>query len=206
MQCGWIDGNWNLHELIEIRKGVVDTSRAMKGLNNFIFNYGFIQVHRKVDSDPNVKARGGSQELIVNDTRHDVDHWTVAHELGHIWDAKINWQLSEKLVEFTKQFGKNWGTPVCDKDKKMPGCNAASYVYYDVLAHGSGGTMNSKEDFANSFAAYVYPVDTQGRIQKYETLDQGIYKDYLYYTDYRTTLRWKYIDALIKTTNNYRSR
>jgi RHS repeat-associated protein len=204
--CGWGDGNWHLKELVEIRKGIVDASRAMNGLNNFIFNFGYIRVYRVVDSNKAVKARGGYQVLKVNDTRHDIDRWTTVHELGHVWDAENNWQLSVKLADFTKQFGKNWGSPVCDPDKRLPGCNDAGYVYYDVLAGGADRNMNAREDFANSFAAYVYPTDTQGKIEKYETLDSGKYKDYLYYTDYRKTLRWKVIDTLIQITNNYRPR
>jgi hypothetical protein len=208
VQCGWNDGEWSLWELKELRKGVVDTSRAMGGLNAFIFNYGYVNVENRLPKDTGQQATAAAVSvahlIVVNKNFNDkAGRWAIVHELGHVWDRNNNQRLSDGLVQFTMQFGQKWTIPVCDAGKKLPGCNNTGYVYYGVLAYGSSDGMNPEEDFANSFAAYIYPIDSQGKIQKYDVPE---YRDYLYYTDYTTTLRWKYVDALIQTTNDYRYR
>lgn len=215
IRCGWSEGEWELNELKEIRKGVVDLSRAMGGLNKFIFNLGYVNVIKAElqDKDGTTSsdiARADRHIIKVNNTRHDINRWSTVHELGHSWDANFGWRLSKNFFILTAQYGKVHASVTCDPGKKLPGCNTAGYVYVDVLAYGADENMNMREDFANSVAAYVYPEYTQERIQKYQNPSAQYnyvdYREYLYYADYRTTLRWRIIDAFIRSTNASRPR
>jgi RHS repeat-associated protein len=193
--CAWKKGQWELAELRELKMGVRDLSRSMGGLNKFIFNLGYVDVYKYKMSH---KAAGGKNYLKVNYDKHNLDRWTVVHELGHSWDAKNNWKWSEGLEIFTTALGPRTQPSVCDADQRLPGCNNAGYVYGGIPAAGSDKNFDAREDFAESLAAYVYPGKAHDRVKKYRYINNGIYKDFLYYSDYRTTDRWAYIDSLIR--------
>ena len=77
----------------EIRKGVVDLSRAMGGLNKFIFNLGYVNVIKAElqDKDGTTSsdiARADRHIIKVNNTRHDINRWSTVHELGHSWEDR----------------------------------------------------------------------------------------------------------------------
>jgi len=193
--CIWKVGEWELKELVELRRGVIDLSRAMGGLNKFIYNLGFINVYK---AQIKSKASAGAYYMKVNNSRHDLDSWTVVHELGHSWDYKNGNAWSEGLVQFTTSLEPNTKQVTCDSKNRLPGCNDAGYVYAGIPAAGSDIYFNAVEDFAESLAAYVYPDEAYTRVRTYETIEKGLYKDFLYYSDYRTTLRWIYIDSVIR--------
>jgi len=86
--CTWMNGEWELKELENIRKGVVDLARAM-WLNNFIFNLGYVNV-QKGKMNPGYSALGGLHSLTVNNARHDISIWATVHELGHAWDYNFS--------------------------------------------------------------------------------------------------------------------
>jgi len=111
--------------------------------------------------------------------------------------------LSKGLVEITTQYEPHTQPIDCskDKDKRLPGCNADGYFYGGIPAAGSDDNFTELEDFAESVAAYVYPDDAQKKVRIYLNT---AYEHYLYDPDYRTTLRWQYVDALIHSTRLYR--
>jgi hypothetical protein len=89
----------------------------------------------------------------------------------------------------------------CDPPNfRLPGCNRAGYFYGGVPAKGSDINFNRVEDFAESVAAYVFPDEAQQEVQQYR--EPRLYRDLLYYEDYRDTLRWQYINGLINRTIN----
>jgi hypothetical protein len=85
---------------------------------------------------------------------------------------------------------------------RLPGCNTAGYWFGGTPLYGGGITFNASEDFANSFAVYVFPTDTQKRVEKKYHPGTGEYKyysQYYYWTlnDLRDNPRWLYVDELI---------
>jgi hypothetical protein len=100
---------------------------------------------------------------------------------------------------------------------RQPGCNAAGYFYGDKPS-GSNWKFNRVEDFAESVAMYIgwergnaLSQHARDRIIRY-THSEGekdafnvpdiwpFYKKYFYPEggDYTTTLRWKFVDELMK--------
>jgi len=198
--CGWIEGEWEMKELNEIRKGVVDLIHAMGGLNNFIFNLGYVDIYKKALQNNDYVAVGDVHLIKVNNNRHDITHWAIVHEMAHAWDAKYGWEFSKALVSAISSVDPNTKPSTCDKDKRKPGCNDAGYIYGGIPAAGADANFNPKEDFSESVAAYVYPSEAQKKVQVYLHTN---YQDLLYYKDYRTTLRWLFIKSLINTTKSY---
>ena len=100
---------------------------------------------------------------------------------------------------------------------RRPGCNAAGYFYGDKPS-GSNWKFNRVEDFAESVAMYIgwekdnaLSEHARNRIVRYTFSDGekdafnvsdnwSVYKRYFYPEggDYTKTLRWKYIDRLLK--------
>lgn len=195
--CVWWSGDWDMNELITLRKGVVDLSRAMGGLNKFIHNLGYVNVYKE---RINSVAAGGKNYFKVNNVDHSLSRWTVVHELGHSWDAYYDWKLSEGLEKFTGGHTGPIRAPiVCDNPAK-PGCNTSYYYYGGTPAKGSDKNFDRREDFAESVAAYVYPNIAEDWVeQKYLGTDL---EDYLYYSDYQSTSRWIYVHAVIQTTSD----
>jgi hypothetical protein len=100
---------------------------------------------------------------------------------------------------------------------RMPGCNAAGYFYSDKPS-GSNWKFNRLEDFAESIAMYIgwkrsnsLSDWAEARIRRY-TLENGArdktfgvdnWTDYARYFypdggDYTKTLRWKFVEELVK--------
>ena len=100
---------------------------------------------------------------------------------------------------------------------RKPGCNSAGYFYGDKPS-GSNWKFNRVEDFAESVAMYIgwekgndLSQHARNRIVRY-TLNDGekdafnvpdnwtIYRKYFYPDggDYTKTLRWKFVDGLVK--------
>jgi RHS repeat-associated protein len=134
------------------------------------------------------------------------DQWTIVHEIGHVWDNHNLQQLSFRLMLATG--GMYLRVPGCDHDKRKPGCNNAYYYYGDTPPVGSDANFNPREDFAESFAAFVFPDEAYDKVQNMlykiqHNVDPIIRNDYttyfnlFYYTNFRNTERGKYIAELI---------
>jgi hypothetical protein len=100
---------------------------------------------------------------------------------------------------------------------RKPGCNAAGYFYGDTPS-GSNWKFNRVEDFAESVAMYIgwergnaLSQHARDRIVRYSLNDGekdafnvpdnwSFYKKYFYPEggDYAKTLRWKFVDELMK--------
>jgi hypothetical protein len=189
--CGHVEeGYWSINELRVIKKGVHDLARAMNGTNKFIKNYGYIDMIKE-HMNENYRATGLAHRVNININKSDLDLWTIVHEMGHTWDGNNAWQLSYDLELYTHGFTDLISPDlVCDDKNSLPGCNQAGYFYGDVPAAGADENFNRREDFAESVAAYVYPDEARSRAN-------GFKETSLHYTDYRTTLRWKFINGLI---------
>lgn len=216
--CGkWENGRWDLNELYIIKGAVLNLNAAMnKKMSSFI---GPVSISKGPTNACN-NARGcttlGHIDLIDNNRKPTMkpgsdlsqyyvralskdlnfDQWTVVHELGHAWDAR-SWAQNRgslwlKLVINTG----GWFGPAlgCDADHRSPGCNNSLYHYRDKPAKGSDSNFNPGEDFAESVAAYVFPVEAQQAIQGYQGTK---YENYLYYSAYAKTKRWMFINNLI---------
>ena len=101
---------------------------------------------------------------------------------------------------------------------RKPGCNAAGYFYGDKPS-GSNWKFNRVEDFAESVAMYIgwekendLSQHARDRVVRYmlkdgekdafNTFDNwAVYKKYFYPEggDYTKTLRWKFVDELMKS-------
>ena len=100
---------------------------------------------------------------------------------------------------------------------RLPGCNAAGYFYGDIPS-GSNWAFNRKEDFAESVAMYIawkknndlsdwadarvnrYLLDNGANAKNFGVDNWADYKKYFYPPDgdYTRTLRWKFVDELVK--------
>jgi hypothetical protein len=204
----WDPGRWTVIELQTVEAGVTELASAMGGsakFKNFIGGLKIILTDstcgRGCTSWNKIEFldRGKPPTSINISNGDNIDKWTVVHELGHAWDGN-NWgNLSKGLEKFTggstSWFG---GYPSgCDVHNRLPGCNNAGYFYSGPPPAGSDAGFNRKEDFAESVAAYVYPIAAQSRVVGYK--GDPVYGN-LYYSNYTGTKRWDYINGLITGT------
>ena len=124
--------------------------------------------------------------------------------MGHLWDGRYGWRLSIGLERFTGGHTDVWEayelfySGRCDPPNfRLPGCNRAGYFYGGVPAKGSDINFNRVEDFAESVAAYVFPVEAQQWVERWHGTP---YEGLLWYPDYHATVRWQYINGLIDGT------
>ena len=150
------------------------------------------------------RAQADHTGILVTTAEISIDGWTIVHELGHVWDARYNWRLSQTLEKFT---GGNTSQLLgmaqqhlkrCDAEARLPGCNNAGYYYNGPPPAGSDKYFNRVEDFAEAFAAYIYPDIAQSRVVRFR--DDPTYAPLLYYTDYKQTQRWAFIHSLFHGT------
>lgn len=149
------------------------------------------------------------------DARHG---WGLARELerytgGHT--SKVRSFFVRLLGKRDCAFSKPENKP--GRRGRLPGCNAAGYFYGDKPS-GSNWKFNRVEDFAESVAMYIgwergndLSNHAKDRIVRY-ILNDGekdafrvpdiwsVYKKYFYPEegDYTRTLRWKFVDELMK--------
>jgi RHS repeat-associated protein len=208
--CDWREGDWTIDELHTLWSGVISLSFLMGGPNKFIANTGGVTVwqgptkYLGLTHAHNIEFTSFSQTL----TR-----WTVVHEFGHAWDANFNWNWSLKLEDYTGGYTNiiaaeyEWKMGKCDTDKiiygqrvpgqRLRGCNSAGYFYGGFPPAGSDVNFNRVEDFAESVAAAVYPIEAQEKVHQYQY--DKLYKS-LFYLDYKKTLRWEFIIGVINGT------
>lgn len=208
----WEPGRWEVIELQTVEAALFDLATLMGGPAQFKLSIGYVKVvmaqwtcgrgcTQRINL--NVEFLDGSNPPTTVDIVNGftIDKWTVVHEFGHAWDRNFNWRISKKLESYTKGRTDWWAhlwLSNCDADKRLPGCNDAGYFYGGVPPNGSDARFNSEEDFAESVAAAVYPAQAQSGVQKYQK--DPLYKNLLYYADYKTTARWDFVNGLINGT------
>ena len=197
----WRGGEWSLDELNILQKGVADLATAMGGPPKFFQNLGPMTIKQQAMKYRGLAYRGA---LKFTASPISIDHWTVVHELSHAWDANFGWQLSRALERYTGGYTsyvsmllKKWRGEF-DAESRLPGCNRYGYFYGDRPPAGSDQNFNRKEDFAESVTAYVYPALVQSRVDRFK--DDEHYRHTLYYSDYRQTRRWAFINELVSGT------
>jgi hypothetical protein len=209
--CYWENGLWSLIELNIVKFAVERQSMELKGM--FTSFMGTTVVAKVPDTCGRGCTTGNRIELEDNgklppigypiekrilDKNVNFDAWSIVHEFGHVWNYRSNGQLGRGLEDYTGGYTDRSRHPYrCDSDKKLPGCNNAGYFYHGIPAFGASGAFNRSEDFSNSFAAFIFPNETQVRIQQLYGNPNNPYFKYLYYPDYRQTPRWDYINKLI---------
>lgn len=119
-----------------------------------------------------------------------------AHELGHIWDQNSGWELSKGLQDYTHAdyptFAKGrYGNIVLDPGS--PGIGPGS-LGWPIKFSTDDHPFNKAEDFANSFAAYIYPDRAKWRAKQNGTS----------YSGFRSTPRGQYIEDIIWPGYNVR--
>jgi RHS repeat-associated protein len=200
----WLEGNWRtVGELEWVREAIEDIAPGKMSISSFRSTFRLIEISRtSVEVLFGNELRAFAPPGILADILGDVvlanyafDHgsalarFTVAHELGHVWDYRTGDQLSMGLMLALDTWicddsGQNcyWapyaarvdettleivypekypGTPKMCGDEppnsshKVAGCEkppyAATYGGFPLLT-GPGA-----EDWADSFASYVYP-------------------------------------------------
>jgi len=188
----WTEGEWSLKELQEVDKGVKDLAMALGSPVRFAGKMGgTIYVSQEDIGFPGqtfppnvVKFRS-----IPKDYPESFSHWSVVHEFGHVWDFHYGNWLSNWLVAIT---GGYVAQPEKNCENWKRGCNTAGYYYGGIPAKGSDTNFNAWEDFAESVAAYMYPIEAQDYVEKY------FKNTAIYYKDYKQLPRWEYIDFLAK--------
>jgi hypothetical protein len=229
--CTWVEGRWSLLELKIVKFAIKSIYYyAMKGQNNSLIEPIMI---KKTPAScgrgcaPNLPTRDlielndysklpTEENMVLNIINEDInfDAFTIAHEVGHVWDFQHEGKYHRELMRRTKGKIRNLsGTNYCKQDiqsgmYRLPGCNSGSYYFGGVPLYGGGNTFNPLEDFANSFAVYVFPSKAQSIIEeRYNTNDPKSkwypyysYNKYYYWTynDLYKNPRWKYIDDLIE--------
>ena len=197
--CKWQEGEWSLPEIKMILDEVALLTNGMGGHNQFITNFGSLDI---IQGDTH--GAGGltwPHRIMFTDSEQSFSNWIVMHELAHAWDANFNWKLSQYLETNTGGYtnfifsGIKKAIGNCDVENRFPGCNAAGYYYGGKAPKGSDNNFNRREDFAESVTAYFHKEEAEQWISKYKGT---IYKGNLYYSDYTKTLRWHFVDKLLK--------
>jgi hypothetical protein len=191
-------GRWTLGELKTIYQTGVDISNAVGGVDNMIKLFGNVDFEKK---DMAYGGLGSVHHVDLNSDPSKWTQWTIAHELGHEFDALSGWRNSEELENFTGGHT-NWcqgilvnlGVSNCTSYYE-PGCNNAGYYYGDIPPKGADENFNRGEDFAESFAALIYPERALASKNRYS--DNPFLYNLFNYSDYTTTLRGLWMKSLI---------
>ena len=148
-------GDWFLSELQVLELALQDLESRLGGLSYFLMTYSGVEMHRSkgTSTGPNDKsAEVKSQSKITFwdaafTTNRSEGRWTVLHEFGHISDASELLELSYEMEEMAG--GSSCLFELITGCKYRPG--SASVSTY--------GRSNRREDFADSFAAYMFGGD-----------------------------------------------
>jgi hypothetical protein len=206
----WDPGKWNYAELRTIKAALKDLSQKMGGPAKFRRFIGEATIKKAPRSQCGTTGefRGCTEQwwsryvvfteggippvnVEIKNKYTSIDKWTVVHEFAHAWDRNYGWTLNNYLGGSIAKRPKD-----CDPANAKPGCNSAGYFYVGIPPAGSGPTFNRLEDFAESVAAFVYPSTAEAKVALLYKNDP-VLRQYLYYTDYSQTDRWKEINALI---------
>lgn len=212
----WEKGNWELAELLTLKASVKRLADLM-GRDRFNSEIGGAIIQK----DPFSPYPGANvapftaphhitfwtTTLLVPNTFGDPysGSWTAVHELAHAWDKQQSEHLSTGLERYTG--GHTTGkkrTDCATGDDWSPGCNSAGYYYEYTPPKGSDINFNRGEDWAESVAAYAYPEIAKGVVAQYGRGPGLLDRPGLYYTDYKTTLRYDFVGAVLNGTFLYK--
>ena len=139
--------------------------------------------------------------VVVPGDQINFDQWSVVHEFGHVWENSYNANHNSNIINlFLRETGGKRNTPAqnCSTDYWKPGCNAAQYFYGDIPAKGADIKFTPREDFAESVASYVFPVQAQQVVErKYGQNPNSDIYTYLFYSDFSNTKRWSFVNNLV---------
>ncbi len=182
---GWtLEGSsWSLAELKILYQVALDIIAAVGSVNVMMQMFGAVTFDRNTSAGGEVTGAG---RISLNP---DGGKWTafgVAHELGHIWDQNNGWNLSQGLQD---SVGSSYKTKTGGQilSYGSPG-NGPALADGGWPSSGNDYVWNKGEDFANSFAGYVYP----GKAENKWTVP-----------DWRDTPRGLWIAALIPDPYSY---
>jgi hypothetical protein len=170
----------------------MDISNKIGGSENVVQLFGEVKFTEVPKNNPG----NGDAHFVELSSTTDWGRWDVAHELAHGWDAVNAWKHSEALEGITGGYtdlSKAWPSS-CGGGNTKPGCNDAGYFYGGVPPKGSDSNFNRLQDFAESFAAYIYPGDAKDFINQYFSDQQYVH---LHYGEYLTTPRGMWMAILI---------
>jgi RHS repeat-associated protein len=193
----WNKGAWNLKELESVRFAVERTAQKLGDANKFKSAMGrSVRINRVNLNDPKRSfAPPGLLKYIIGDvvlTNYGMNNelyvkHLVIHELGHVWDENNHWKLSTGMMQLL-------GTEVCTRGYGYgPDCR------YDVLSGKElpvGDPQNpypnddehlllprnyqgAWEDWADSFAVYVFP-DYFASVKGWNSTLGPIRRQYIY--------------------------
>ncbi|MBI5934473.1 MAG: hypothetical protein HY867_12260 [Chloroflexi bacterium] len=178
---GWtLNGSWSLAELKILYQVALDIIAAVGSANVMMKMFGAVTFDRNVEHP----SYGGQLKDDGTISMNPNGNWTafgVAHELGHLWDQNNDGDLSKGLQD---QVGSSY--PVGD-DYGDRG-NGPALADGGWPSSGNDYLWNKGEDFANSFAGYVYPVRAENKWTV---------------PDWRDTPRGLWISALIPEPYSY---
>jgi hypothetical protein len=171
----WVSGNWRtIDELRLVKEAVLEVAGKLGGPSRFrnAFHNRMVDIHRVIDLWGDI----GGLAVPIGDVYLDnvtfystsergeaYSRYTVAHELGHIWDIREYFEISSGL-------GRSVGTiQTACMDTGQGFCIEYEYyspTSYKEIAPGSKGETeiekyaytNVREDWAEAFASYIYPV------------------------------------------------
>jgi hypothetical protein len=154
IQCGWQKGSWELWELETVEEAITEIDEVLTG--NFIHLMGQTDIKRvkigwagqhPYSNNNNVVLPNAVFYPYGNDTPAP-EHvkYIVAHEYAHIWDWRNNYEISRRLQEETSEV-----------DIIFTAWGPVEYLTRQEEPLTEYGYKSSKEDWAETFAAYIYP-------------------------------------------------
>jgi hypothetical protein len=189
------NGTWSTNELKAVYQVALRTDSLTLGA-------GFSkQMFGPVVFDKAAMGKGGLGEahhitLNENFSKYSQNDqvWDIAHELGHAWDGASGWNLSKELQEdvhsiYPSRISKDeWDYGSSGNGPGATGWPDSSWGDRDPTSR-----WNAKEDFAQSFAAYIYivPAADKLRVNYHQTYGSG-------YNSYYDTPRGQYITEQIR--------
>lgn len=204
LNIGWklIGGEWVLEELKTIYQTALDIAVEIGGIDLIYKLFGEV-IFEKIDmKNPKDGATGSAHHVYLSKIRTDWNKWSIVHELGHsldfMWDSLPSYYLEKVTGGSTDPArGEKYknGDPDCLGGDYLPGCNNAGYIYGDIPPKGSNDRFNRGEDFAESFAAFVYPgvaLTSKDKFKQNQTKNS-----LFYYSNYMTTMRGFWMSSLI---------
>lgn len=201
---GWtFDGTWTNDELKVIYQIALQIEAAVGGAGIMKKMFGSVLFDKADLADG---GQGGAHHVTLNKDASAWDAWSVAHELGHAWDAANNWDLSKSFQAYVHS----------EYPRRSYSWKKGFYMDYGSSGDGPGATgwpvecpatptrcddwdtwdelsgWNRVEDFAQSFAAYVDPATA---LKKFATYGINSYGSA--YSGFRDTPRGVFVASMI---------
>ncbi len=199
---GWtLNGSdWSGKDITTVYQAGSDISSKVGGKDNVAKLFSDVEFGKKAMDNGGLTT--DAHHIWLNTVSSKWTTWSVAHELGHAWDYSSGMQNSAELEDFTGGHTNfvqgilfRIGITRCANDQAS-GCNNAGYYYGDVPPKGSDRNFNRLEDFAETFAASIYPEAALAAVQSMTSYNPSSYNIWNY-SDYTTTSRGMWIDVLV---------